>query len=128
MEYATALVFLVMLAVPVLALFGKDVSFSDWFQKSIFDRETEETKEEISVLGEKYEQSIWEHYEAQIRQDVAKQCGVEESKCKITMKEGVITGIEVRIPEKESRSTSDIQTLALRYGVDEDCIFLIEAS
>lgn len=126
MEYAAGLVMLVLVAVPVLSLFGKETSFRNWFQKSIFDQKAEETKEEISMLGKSYEQSIWERYETQIRQDVAGQCGVEESDCKVTMNDGEIERIEVRIPNNAGTSVTDIQNLARRYGIDEDCIFLIE--
>lgn len=126
MEYATGLIVIVMAAVPILSLFGKDTSYQDWFQKSIFDQKTEETKEEIRILGENYENSIWEHYETLICKDVAKQCGTDADQCQITIKDGQIEKIEVHT--QKEMSAASIRKLALRYGLDEDCIFLIEDS
>lgn len=124
MEYATGLILIALVAAPFLSVFGKDTSLGDWISKGIYDSRAEETKEEIRLLGKEYEQSVWERYENQIRQDVAAFCGVSMDKCRVWLKEGDIERIEVWI---EGEQPADrILQMSIRYGVDEDCIFLIE--
>lgn len=124
MEYATGLILIALVAASFLSLFGKDASLGNWISKGIFDSRAEEKKEEIRLLGEEYEQSVWERYENQIRQDVAAFCGVSIDKCRVWLKEGNIERIEVLV--REEQPADRILQMSIRYGVDEDCIFLIE--
>lgn len=124
MEFATGLILIALLAAPFLSVFGKDTSFEVWLSKGIFDSRAEETKEEIRLLGKEYEESVWERYEKQVRQDVAEFCGVSMDKCRVWMEEGDIERIEVRVREEQPADTT--LQMSVRYGVDEDCIFFIE--
>lgn len=124
LEYATGLILIALVAAPFLSVFGKDTSLGDWISRGIYDSRAEETKEEIRLLGKEYEQSVWERYESQIRQDVAAFCGVSMDKCRVWLKEGDIERIEVMV-EGEQPADRLLQ-MSVRYGVDEDCIFLIE--
>lgn len=126
MEYAVGLILIAMVSSPVLALFGNGTNVEDWLSRAVFDQKAEETVEEIKMLGKSYEKTVWEHYREQVQEDVALQCGIEPKDCLVSMDGETIERIEVRFSKKQEQTTMKIKQLAMRYGIDEDCIYFIE--
>lgn len=128
MDFAVGLMVIAMVASPVLALFGNDMGIGDWLSRSVFDQKTKEAEEEIRLLGKSYEQSVWEQYEEQLGRDVAERCGVEPEKCRVRIRDGSIERIEVTVSGLQEPVVAKIKELSMCYGVDEECICLIEES
>lgn len=89
--------------------------------------QVEQTKEEIRLLGEKYEKQMKEKYVAQIKKDIALQCGVDESDCRIKMDDMKIILIRVRVKNADKMQKEWQNELAFRYGVEEEKIWIEEA-
>lgn len=124
-NYATGLIVIALVLAPVLAVFGKENTMSAWLGQAVFSQKMEQTKEEIRMFGKNYEQAIQKSYETRIRQDVAAQCGTSEENCKVRLAENRIGQITVKLAQEPENVTALIQSLAVRYGVDEDVIFVI---
>ena len=90
-------------------------------------QQVEQTKEEIRLLGEKYEKQMKEKYVAQIKKDIALQCGVDESDCRIKMDDMKIILIRVRVKNADKMQKEWQNELAFRYGVEEEKIWIEEA-
>lgn len=90
-------------------------------------QQVEQTKEEIRLLGEKYEKQMKEKYVAQVKKDIALQCGVDESDCRIKMDDMKIILIRVRVKNADKMQKEWQNELAFRYGVEEEKIWIEEA-
>lgn len=53
-SYATGLIVMVMVLVPVLSLMGKDKDWRDYLIQEDYRQKAEETKKKIEMFGEKY--------------------------------------------------------------------------
>ena len=118
--YVTSLIVILLVLVPVLGFFGKG---KVWEKNYIFSenkQQVEQTKEEIRLLGEKYEKQMKEKY-------VALQCGVDESDCRIKMDDMKIILIRVRVKNADKMQKEWQNELAFRYGVEEEKIWIEEA-
>ncbi|MCH5265703.1 MAG: stage III sporulation protein AF [Lachnospiraceae bacterium] len=125
-QYATGLIVTALVLSPVLSLFGEKSNVDEWLGLVVFEQETEQTKEDIRLLGEQYEQAIQERYTKQVREDVAGQCGAEPENCDVVVTEGKLERITVRLQKRPDNVTSLISRLAARYGIDRDNIFIIQ--
>lgn len=114
-------------AVPVLGFFGKGKVWEKNYILSENKQQVEQTKEEIRLLGEKYEKQMKEKYVAQVKKDIALQCGVDESDCRIKMDDMKITLIRVRVKNADKMQKEWQNELAFRYGVEEEKIWIEEA-
>lgn len=123
MEYATGLILIAIVAAPFFS-FGEKAGIGEWISQGVFDQKSEDVKEEIRLLGNEYEKSVWERYKKQIRADVAQFCGVGETDCRVWLEGGMIERIEVRV--KEEQPAQKRMQMSARYGVDADCIYFIE--
>lgn len=124
-NYATGLIVIALVLAPVLAVFGKGNVMGELLGQAVFNQKTEQAEEEIRMLGEQYAESVQTRYEEQIRQDVAVQCGTEKENCKIRMSENRIEQISVYLEEEPENVTALIQSMAVRYGMDKDNIYVI---
>lgn len=125
--YVTSLIVILLVLVPVLGFFGKG---KVWEKNYIFSenkQQVEQTKEEIRLLGEKYEKQMKEKYVAQVKKDIALQCGVDESDCRIKMDDMKIILIRVRVKNADKMQKEWQNELAFRYGVEEEKIWIEEA-
>ena len=66
-------------------------------------------------------------YGAQVKKDIALQCGVDESDCRIKMDDMKITLIRVRVKNADKMQKEWQNELAFRYGVEEEKIWIEEA-
>ena len=64
---------------------------------------------------------------AQIKKDIALQCGVDESDCRIKMDDMKIILIRVRVKNADKMQKEWQNELAFRYGVEEEKIWIEEA-
>jgi len=117
--YVTSLIVILLVLVPVLGFFGKGKVWEKNYILSENKQQVEQTKEEIRLLGEKYEK--------QMKKDIALQCGVDESDCRIKMDDMKITLIRVRVKNADKMQKEWQNELAFRYGVEEEKIWIEEA-
>ena len=66
-------------------------------------------------------------YVAQIKKDIALQCGVDEYDCRIKMDDMKIILIRVRVKNADKMQKEWQNELAFRYGVEEEKIWIEEA-
>ena len=125
--YVTSLIVILLVLVPVLGFFGKGKVWEKNYILSENKQQVEQTKEEIRLLGEKYEKQMKEKYVAQVKKDIALQCGVDESDCRIKMDDMKIILIRVRVKNADKMQKEWQNELAFRYGVEEEKIWIEEA-
>ena len=125
--YVTCLIVILLVLVPVLGFFGKGKVWEKNYILSENKQQVEQTKEEIRLLGEKYEKQMKEKYVAQVKKDIALQCGVDESDCRIKMDDMKIILIRVRVKNADKMQKEWQNELAFRYGVEEEKIWIEEA-
>ena len=77
------------------------------------------------MLGKQYEQSVQKSFEEELRRDVAAQCGAAKENCEIRLSDNRVTQISVHMDKKPENVTTLIQSLSVRYGLDEDDIYII---
>ena len=123
----TSLIVILLVLVPVLGFFGKGKVWEKNYILSENKQQVEQTKEEIRLLGEKYEKQMKEKYVAQVKKDIALQCGVDESDCRIKMDDMKITLIRVHVKNADKMQKEWQNELAFRYGVEEEKIWIEEA-
>ena len=121
--YVTSLIVLV----PVLGFFGKGKVWEENYILAENKQQVEQTKEEIRLLGKKYEKQMKEKYLAQIKKDIALQCGADESDCQVKMDDMKITCIRVRVKNADKNQKEWRNELAFKYGVAEENIWIEEA-
>ena len=125
--YVTSLIVILLVLVPVLGFFGKGKVWEKNYILSENKQQVEQTKEEIRLLGEKYEKQMKEKYVAQIKKDIALQCGVDESDCRIKMDDMKIILIRVRVKNADKMQKEWQNELAFKYGVEKEKIWIEEA-
>lgn len=57
-SFATGLIVMVMVLVPVLSLMGKDQDWKDYLIEADYQQRAEGTRKEIEMFGEQYEERI----------------------------------------------------------------------
>lgn len=124
-NFATGLIVIVLVLTPVLTVFQKDNDMKDILLKAVSGQREQQAEEEIKMLGKRYEQSVKKSFEQKLRQDVAAQCKTTKENCQIRFSDNRITQITVRTVEKPENVTALVQSLSIRYGVDEDNIYII---
>lgn len=126
--YAVSLIVVVMVLAPLLQLFGKEGDWKDYLLQADYRQEADQTREEIRLLGEEYEEKVQNQYEEQIREVIAGQCGTTKENCVLKMKGQQIQMITVKVKKMPDQVASLVSSLALCYGVDEENIFIEEAA
>ena len=99
--YVTSLIVILLVLVPVLGFFGKG---KVW--------------EKNYILSENKQQ---------VKKDIALQCGVDESDCRIKMDDMKIILIRVRVKNADKMQKEWQNELAFKYGVEEEKIWIEEA-
>ena len=125
-SYATSLIVVVMVLVPVMQVFGKSGDWKDYLLQADYRQQAEQTKEEIRLLGEEYEQKVQKQYEDQLKEVIAGQCQTEKECCELKMDGQQIQMIRVRVKKMPEQVTSLVSSLALCYGVEEENIWIEE--
>ena len=126
-SYATSLVVVIMVLVPLMQLLGKEGDWQDYLFQADYRQEVEQTKEEIQLLGKKYEKTVEKQYMERIREAIAAQCQTTKENCEIRLEGQQIRLIRVRVKKMPAQISSLISSLALCYGVEEENIFREEA-
>lgn len=126
LSYATALITVLLVLLPIWKLFGQEGNWEDYFVQSFYEQKMQDTKGEIARLGKEYETAVKEKYTTWIRQEIASYCGVKEEDCKVKMKEQQVTGIYVVADGKISDEKVWRTSLSVRYNVPEENIFIEE--
>lgn len=127
-SYATGLIVVIMVLVPLVQLLGKGENWQDYLMQADYRQEVEQTKEEIRLLGKEYEQTVQKRYLDQLREDIAIQCQTTKENCQIQMDGQQIRLIRVRVKKMPEQVSSLVSSLSLRYGVEEKNIFIEEES
>lgn len=125
-SYATSLIVVVMVLVPLMQFLGKDGDWEAYLLQADYRQQAEQTKEEIRLLGEAYEQKVQEQYEDQLKEVIAGQCQTEKECCELTMDGQQIQMIRVRVKKMPEQASTLISSLALSFGVEEKNIFIEE--
>ena len=125
-SYATSLIVVVMVLVPFMQFLGKDGDWKDYLLQADYRQQAEQTKEEIRLLGETYEQKVQEKYEDQLKEVIAGQCQTEKECCELTMDGQQIQMIRVRVKKMPEQVSTLISSLALSFGVEDKNIFIEE--
>lgn len=128
LSYATGLITVLLILMPIWQWMGKEKNWEDYFVQSSYEQKMVETKGEIERLGEQYEETIQKQYVASIRQEIAGYCGVETDDCQLTMKGQQIQSIHVKVKEMPKQVTTWLTSLSIRYGVSEENIFIEEVA
>ena len=110
--YVTSLIVILLVLVPVLGFFGKGKVWE---------------KNYILSENKQHEKQMKEKYVAQVKKDIALQCGVDESDCRIKMDDMKIILIRVRVKNADKMQKEWQNELAFRYGVEEEKIWIEEA-
>lgn len=126
--YAISLIVVVMVLAPLMQLFGKEGSWQDYLLQADYRQQADLTREEIQLLGEEYEDKVQQQYVEQIKEAIASQCGTTKENCDLQMEGQQIQMITVRVKHMPEQVTSLVSSLSLCYGVDEENIFIEEAS
>lgn len=126
MEYAVGLILIAMVVSLVFSFVGDGAGMEEWLGQSVSVQKAEETEEEIRILGEEYEAAIREKYREELCEDAAAQCGVRPENCKVVMEDNSIKKIVVRVPQGTVRPSEAVKKLAMRYGIEESWIYLME--
>ncbi len=127
-SYATGLIVVIMVLTPVLQILGKENDWKNFLIQADYRQEAEKTKEEIQLLGQKYEQKIQEQYTEQIRKNIAEQCGTTKENCEVRWDGKQIQFIRVYVNKIPEQVSSLVSSLALCYGAEEEKIFIVEGS
>lgn len=125
-SYATSLIVVVMVLVPLMQFLGKDGDWEAYLLQADYRQQAEQTKEEIRLLGEAYEQKVQEQYEDQLKEVIAGQCQTEKECCELTMDGQQIQMIRVQVKKMPEQASTLISSLALSFGVEEKNIFIEE--
>lgn len=125
-SYATSLIVVVMVLIPFMQFLGKDQDWRNYLLQADYRQQAEQTKEEIRLLGEEYEQKVQKQYEEQLKEVIAGQCQTEKECCELKMDGQKIRMIRVRVKKMPEQPTSLISSLALSFGVEEKNIFIEE--
>ena len=125
--YVTSLIVILLVLVPVLGFLGKGEVWEENYFLAENKQQVEQTKEEIRLLGKKYEKLMKEKYAAQVKRDIALQCGADESDCQVKMDDMEIIYIRVRVKNADKRQKEWQSELAFKYGVAEQNIWIEEA-
>ncbi len=125
-QYAAGLMVIAMVITPVLALAGEKNNLESWVGNRILDQKAKETEDKIRLLGKEYEKTAKEQFEKQMKQDIAKQCGVGEEDCEVIIDNNRIEQIRVWVSRMPEDVSMRISRLAIRYGLSEDAIFIQE--
>ena len=126
LSYATGLIVMVMVLVPVLTLLGKNGDWRDYLVQSDYQKKVEDTEREITILGEEYENKLREQYEDALRTEIAGLCGGKPEQCRLKMRDGRIERIHMKVETVPQPVTSLIDSLSVRYGVERKNIFIME--
>ena len=126
LSYATGLIVMVMVLVPVLNLLGKNGDWRDYLVQSDYQKKAEDTEREIAILGDEYENKLREQYENALRAEIAGLCGGEPEQCRLKMRDGKIERIHIKVETMPQSVTSLIDSLSVRYGVERKNIFIME--
>ena len=127
-SYATSLVVVIMVLVPLMQLLGKEKDWQDYLLQADYRQEVEQTKEEIQLLGKEYEQTVKKEYTERIQEAIAAQCQTTKENCEIRMEGQQIRLIRVKVRKMPEHVSSLVSSLALCYGVEEENIFIEEES
>ena len=125
-SYATSLIVVVMVLIPFMQFLGKDQDWRNYLLQADYRQQAEQTKEEIRLLGEEYEQKVQKQYEEQLKEVIAGQCQTEKECCELKMDGQKIRMIRVRVKKMPEQPASLISSLALSFGVEEKNIFIEE--
>lgn len=125
-SYATSLIVVVMVLVPFMQFLGKDGDWEAYLLQADYRQQAEQTKGEIRLLGETYEQKVKEQYEDQLKEVIAGQCQTEKECCELKMDGQQIQMIRVRVKKMPEQASTLISSLALSFGVEEKNIFIEE--
>ena len=128
LSYATGLITVLLILVPVWQWLDEDKTWKDYLVQSSYEQKMVETKGEIERLGEQYEETIQQQYRASIQQEIATYCGVEAKDCQLTMKGQQIQSVHVKVKEMPRQVTTWVTSLSIRYGVSEENIFIEEVA
>lgn len=126
LSYATSLITVLLVLLPVLQLFGKDNEWEDYFVNSSYEQKMIETKSEIERLGKQYEETIQEQYEVSVREEIAACFGVPVENCRLQTDGQKVESIYVKVKEMPEKVTTYRTSLTVRYGVSEENIFIEE--
>lgn len=127
-SYATGLIVMILVLVPVLSLVEKKNNWQDYLVQADYRQETENTRRDIALLGEKYEKELEERYEKTLQTEIAQLCEVPAQKCHLHMREGKVESIHVEVPDRKKNMDFLRSTLSLRYGIEKKNIFFEEES
>ena len=127
-SYATSLVVVIMVLVPLMQLLGKEKDWQDYLLQADYRQEVEQTKEEIQLLGKEYEQTVKKEYTERIQEAIAAQCQTTKENCVIRLEGQQIRMIRVKVRTMPEQVSSLVSSLALCYGVEEENIFIEEES
>lgn len=128
LSYATGLIVMVMVLVPVLSLLGKEKNWQDYLVQADYQQQAEETRKQIALLGEEYEKKVTRQYEEALRREIADLCGGKPQQCILRMRDGKIESIHMKVDVMPKEVDFLISSLSLRYGVKKNNIFLEEES
>lgn len=125
-SYATSLVVVIMVLLPMMKLLGKGGDWQDYLLQADYRQEVEQTQKQIQLLGKEYEQTVQEQYRERLRQAIAAQCQTTKENCQIRLDGQQIQLIRVKVKKMPEQVSSLISSLALCYGVEEENIFIEE--
>ncbi len=127
-SYATSLIVVVMVLIPLMQLLGRDGDWENYLLQADYRQEVEQTKEEIRLLGKEYEQTVQRQYEDHLREAIATQCQTAKENCELRMDGQQIQMIRVRVQKMPENVSVLVSSLALCYGVEEENIFIEETA
>ena len=127
-SYATSLVVVIMVLVPLMQLLGKEKEWQDYLLQADYRQEVERTKEEIQLLGKEYEQTVQKEYTERIQEAIAAQCQTTKENCEIRLAGQQTRLIRGKVKKRPEQVSSLETSLALCYGVEEENIFIEEES
>lgn len=61
-QFAMGLITIALVITPLVSLFQRETSFSQWLEKELVEQEILEKKEEIEILGENFNREIQREY------------------------------------------------------------------
>lgn len=126
LSYATGLIVMVMILVPVLSLMGKEKDWKDYLVQADYRQKAEQTKKEIALLGEEYEKKAQKQYERALQTEIAGLAGTKPERCTVRIRGGEVKSIRIKVEQMPDSFDSVITSLSLRYGVEKDNIFIEE--
>lgn len=127
-SYATSLIVVVMVVVPLMQFLNRDEDWKDYLLQADYRQQAEQTKEEIRLLGKEYEKKVQEQYEDRLREVIAGQCQTNKENCQLRMEGQQVRMIRVQVKKMPEQVSSLVASLSLCYGVEEENIFIEEAA